>query len=300
MEDTLKKNIAVILHRPRYPENIGSAARACLNFGINRLIVISPRIWNEEKILQMATHHAKHVVESIEVFNKIDEILPFFTFLVGTTARKGIKRGPFFSPREVAMEIRELDKNHKIGILFGPEDRGLTNEEIKLCQRVVTIPTTSFSSLNVAQAVTIFLYEIFTAKVISSKRSYKKLDKTPASIKQIELMYNRLEETLKRIGFIHPEGSSHWMLSLRRLFSRKGVLRHEANIIMGICRQIDWAIEHPNELLTGSTGTLSTLKPLPGSGSPCFEPQQDLLSEGDILCEKRESKEDKQDPLEDG
>ena len=95
---------------------------------------------------------------------RIDEALGSFNYIVGTTARLGKARGPFISPRAVARDIADISQKNKVALLFGPEDTGLANEELRLCHAVVTIPTSrEFTSLNLSHAVMILCYEIFIA-----------------------------------------------------------------------------------------------------------------------------------------
>ena len=153
-----RDNIAIVLQRPRYPENIGSAARALCNMGFGRLIVVAPGIWDEERIRRLATHAAGSVVDAIERFDTLDEALAPFGHVVGTTARRGGHRPVIKSPEFLARSLVAVSQNNPVAILFGPEDRGLTNADVKRCHQLVNIPTAAFTSLNLAQAVMVICY----------------------------------------------------------------------------------------------------------------------------------------------
>ena len=153
-----RDNIAIVLQRPRYPENIGSAARAMCNMGFTRLIVVSPKIWDEERIRRLATHAAASVVDTIHRFDSLAEALAPFGHVVGTTARLGGQRSVIKSPERLARSIIPLSKNNAVAILFGAEDRGLTNDDVKHCHQLVNIPTKDFTSLSLAQAVMVICY----------------------------------------------------------------------------------------------------------------------------------------------
>ena len=136
--------IAIVLHRPRFPENIGAAARAAANMGISQLILVSPKDCDLTRILKMATLSAADLVENMEVYADLHTALQPFNYVVGTTARTGGQRQELKTPREVAAELVPICANNRAALLFGPEDRGLTNAQLRYCQALVTIPTTGF------------------------------------------------------------------------------------------------------------------------------------------------------------
>jgi tRNA/rRNA methyltransferase len=232
----LLSNIAIVLDHPRYPENIGAAARAMCNMGISRLIVVNPENPDLSRILKMATHAAGSVVEQMEVFDDLEKALSRFHYIVGTTARLGSRRLSIHSPSKLAESLVPISRENRIAIVFGPEDRGLSNQDIRLCHALVNIPTAEFSSLNLAQAVMIICYEIFFAA------EEEKIPFAPrlASRHELEGMYDQLKEILVRISFINPENPDYWMNNLRHFFNRLPLRAKEVRIIRGICRQIDW------------------------------------------------------------
>ena len=134
-------HITIVLNRPRYPENIGAAARAMRNMGVNKLVVVAPQNCDLTRIVKMATHAAIDVIEEMQVFETLTEALATFNLVVGTTARLGRQRTVIESPARLAQELISISRNNKVAVLFGPEDRGLTNEDIRFCQWLVNIPT---------------------------------------------------------------------------------------------------------------------------------------------------------------
>lgn len=229
-------NIAIVLHKPHFPENIGAAARVGLNMGIKRLVVVDPYKCDLTRVLKMATHEAEEVVARMEVVDDLEGGLAPFRYIVGTTARTGSQRQTVRSPRAVAEELVSISQDNEIALLFGPEDRGLSNAELKYCHALVTIPTAGFSSLNLAQAVMVLAYEVLVASAEPRESFTPRL----ASSKELENMYRHLTETLAKIHFINPENPDYWMKSVRRFFSRVGLRAREVKIVRGICRQIDW------------------------------------------------------------
>jgi len=233
-------NFAVVLHRPHFPENIGSVARACKNMGVKQLIVVDPLNCDLTKILKMATHASEDVVANMEIYDDLEEALGPFQYVVGTTARRGSQRRTITNPREVAEKLVSISQSNRIALLFGPENRGLANRELKYCHVLVTIPTSSeFASLNLAQAVMIILYEIFTASMVTEPEFVPRL----ASSFELERMYSYLSKTLTKINFINPENPEYWMMNIRRFFGRMQLRARDVKIIMGICRQIEWYCE---------------------------------------------------------
>ena len=234
----LLDNIAIVLMEPKYPENIGAAARCAMNMGISRLIVVCSEAHDREKMLKMATHKAAHLIEDLTRFTNLKDALAPFSHVVGTTARQGRKRRIENSPRYMLETILPLLETNRIALLFGPEDRGLTNDDLKYCQTKVTIPTADFSSLNLAQAVAILCYELYWGIMYSGKlmQSAPKL----ASSHELEGMYEHVEKLLNRIGFLRTNDSSYWIRNIRNFLGRVGLRAKEARIIRGFCRQFLW------------------------------------------------------------
>src|SRR4030042_277294 len=152
----------------------------------------------------------------------------------------GSGRGPAVSPRRMAESLVGLSQENDVALLFGPEDTGLTNEDLRFCQTVVTIPTAGFKSLNLSHAVMIVCYELFVARMEKDLPAAPKL----ATVREIEAMYAKLKEVLLAIGFFLPENPDYWMMHIRRLFARTTLQAREVKIIRGICRQIAWDGDH--------------------------------------------------------
>jgi len=141
--DALMGRVSLILLRPKYPENIGAAARAAWAMGIGQLVVIgSPlSVQAQEQALKMATHHAAHLVTGIRYAAQLVEVLADFVVVVGATARRGRQRMAFVNPEGLAESLRPILVHGPVALLFGPEDTGLANHDLAACGLVVTIPT---------------------------------------------------------------------------------------------------------------------------------------------------------------
>lgn len=236
MMKTNLENIVIVLNEPHYPENIGAAARAAKNMGIGRLVVVNPLDCDLTRVLKMATHAAEDVVLNMDVYTSLPDALAPFQYIVGTTARTGWGRQTVRNPRKLAAELIPVSQNNRVAILFGTESRGLSNDDLKYCDALVTIPTATFSSLNLAQAVMVLVYEISMANVVEKQPFMPRL----AERHELEAMYEHLKEVLARIHFINPENPDYWMIGVRRFFSRMRLRARDVRIVRGICRQMDW------------------------------------------------------------
>jgi tRNA/rRNA methyltransferase len=240
---TKTKNISIVLYKPKYAGNIGAVARAAKNMGISNIIVVGGADFDREEMQQRSTHLAADVLDKIQYGEDISETLGRFNYIVGTTARLGKARGPFISPRAAAGDIVNISQKNKIALLFGPEDTGLANEELRLCHAVVTIPTSrEFTSLNLSHAVMILCYEIFIASSGVSKT--EEVAPKLARSQELEGMYGQIKTLLAEIEFINTENPDYWMMHLRRFFARSGILSREVNIVRGICRKLTWYAHH--------------------------------------------------------
>ena len=230
------KNISIILNRPRYPENIGAAARAMRNMGFEQLMVVDPQNFDMPRVLKMATHAAAEVVEHIQVYGDLQTALGPLNYVVGTTARLGGQRQLVGSVAGLAQKLAPISEKNQVGLLFGPEDRGLTNEDLRLCHELVNIPAADFASLNLAQAVMVVCYELRRYHQPAGKTFVPRL----ANRHELDGMYEQLKDILVRINYIQPDNPDYFMNNLRHFGTRMKLRAKEVSIIRGICRQIDW------------------------------------------------------------
>jgi tRNA/rRNA methyltransferase len=233
------KNVSIVLYKPKYAGNVGSIARVAKNMGIGNIIIVGAADLDREEMGKRSTHLAADVLDKIEYCEDIGPALADFQYIVGTTSRVGKARGPFNTPRKIAKDIIGISRKNKVALLFGPEDKGLTNNELRYCQAIVTIPSTrDFKSLNLSHAVMILCYEIFTASLPATCEIPPKW----ARSEELEGMYGQVKTLLSEIGFLNPENPEYWMMHLRRFFARSGLQSREVKIIRGISRQLEWSV----------------------------------------------------------
>ncbi|WP_321493739.1 TrmH family RNA methyltransferase [uncultured Desulfobacter sp.] len=233
-EKVCMENVAIVLHDTRVPENIGAAARAAANMGVGELIVSAPRTLDMERILKVATHSASGLVETMTVCKTLSEALGPFNWIVGTTARLGGTRRVNTCVADLAQKLIPISSENRVAVLFGPEDRGLTNEDLRLCHDLVNIPTAGFSSLNLGQAVMIMCYELFKARNRTPEFHIPRL----AGRHELENMYEELKETLALIHYINPENPEDRLDKARGFLSRYQLRAREVSIVRSICRQV--------------------------------------------------------------
>lgn len=236
MRKALLKNIVVVLVGTKYPGNIGSVARAMHNTGLSRLRLASPECSIDDESYKMA-RGGSAVLKRAKILGSLKSALQDVSFSVGTTGKAGGNRRLVHNPSSLVPRIIGHARRQKVGIIFGPEDTGLVDEDLLLCQMLVRIPTDPQArSLNLAQAVMIMSYEIFIGQLERAPAHVAKL----APLVQVEAAYEHLQDALLKIGFLHPQNTRHMMFALRRLFGRAGLEESDVALLRGIARQITW------------------------------------------------------------
>ncbi len=238
IDNSLLKHFAIVLVHPKFPENIGAAARVAWNMGITRLIVVRDTMPEYEAMARMATHKAAHLIDNLELHAHLKEALAPFNIVVGTTARRGRQRILEKTPRDVVEELLPQIAGNQIAFIFGPENSGLTNDDLKYCRMTSAIPTADFSSLNLAQAVAIHCYELHYG-LIHLQKDMKPAPQYASSF-EMEGMYSHIEEALLQINFLQEMSHTYWMNNIRQFFGRIRLSSKDTNIIRGICRQFLW------------------------------------------------------------
>lgn len=232
---TVLNNVAIVLVGPKFPENIGATARVAYNMGISNLIVVADSPPEYSPMAKMATHKATHLLDEMKLYDNLAEAIAGYSIIIGTSARSGKQRSTERSPRNIIERILPDLTTNKAAILFGPENRGLTNDELKYCQFTSAIPTAEFSSLNLAQAVAIHCHELYYSVVNSTERTAH--NPKIATSFELEGMYQHVEEALTEVNFLQETNSSYWMTSIRNFFNRVRLTSKDSQIIRGICKQ---------------------------------------------------------------
>jgi TrmH family RNA methyltransferase len=210
------KNIFFILVEPKSPGNIGAAARALKTMGFQNLILINPGNYQTPEAQWMA-HASEEVLKKATVLPSLKEAAVDKHFVVATTQRERSSHLPYYHPEQLAEKIIPITAKHRVALVFGREQTGLTNEEISFCDAVSTIPShTHHPSLNLSQAVMIYCYELFRAAYGELKKYHWRL----ATHQELESLYNHLQQSLMRVGFVPIDSWENFILRFSRLLGR--------------------------------------------------------------------------------
>ena len=225
--------IYFILVRPQMGENIGSAARAIKNFNIKYLRIVNPRCnWPSQKALATSVG-AKDILKSAKIYNSIEKAIGDLDIIFASTSRIRKVNKKIISILDFK---KKVEKKRKIGILFGPEASGLSNDEISYANYLVKIPTNKkFSSLNLSHSVIIFCFELF--QYFSNKKAiYKSGYKSSVAKKsEINKFLSFIVDKLDKKGFLQPGHKRKSMIrNINNIFHRLNLSEQEIRILLGI------------------------------------------------------------------
>ncbi len=240
-----KKNIAIILVEPQGPINIGACCRIMKNFGFSDLRLVNPCPDYKSKDARKMALTAQDMLTTATLYTTLISALENCNIAFGTTRRSGKYRSDFITPDITAKKIQNYDNRTKIALVFGREDTGLTTDELKTCQKFVTIPTNdAFASMNLSHAIGILLYEINKAdKALNDPEISKPIqddNQILATGKELEQMYSHMEKTLTKIEYLDPQNPDHLLKSYRKIFGKAELTNRDVRIIRGLISKIDW------------------------------------------------------------
>ena len=234
--------LKVVLISPRNPLNIGAAARAMSNFGFSEMRLVNPYAVAFREARSAVKAHA--VLEQAREYPTVAEAVADCALVVGTTA---------IGPRVLEHPLRRLEYGGKliakkmgaapVALLFGSEKFGLSNEDMSHCHWVMRIPTREeHGSMNLGQAVAVCLYEIIRSPAAAKAAPDVK---RPAEVVHTERITEFLETILDRSGYVHARVEGSTRMKIRRLVRRLRLNAHDAEVWLGMLRQILWKLEHP-------------------------------------------------------
>ena len=228
--------IRVVLVEPLYEGNVGSVARAMKNFGFSDLALVNPpELKGQARAFAM---HARDLLDKAPAFSSISEAVGDSNLIIAATGNPGERveehiRMPAYSPHEISKLLE--GKGGLISILFGREDKGLSNAELKGCDIIMSIPTSlQYSSMNLSHAVAVVLYELSDIKG-GNMRLVERFDQN--------LMYDHIQELLNEIDY--PEHKNEkTMLMLKRILGRARLSSREVQTIRGLIRRIQYRFKN--------------------------------------------------------
>ena len=241
------KNIRIVLVNTTHPGNIGSAARAMKTMGLSSLYLVDPVTFPSGEARALSSG-ATDLLESAVVTSTLKEAIADCELVVGASARvRGISLD-LIDPRDTAQDVvAEAVGGTRVALVFGREDRGLTNEELRLCHRQVHIPSVAeFSSLNLAASVQVLSYEVRMALLALQGESKvpEKRENELASSEQMEGYFVHLKETLEDVGFFKSCNPEKIMTKLRHLYARSRPDSVEYNILRGVLSETQAALRN--------------------------------------------------------
>lgn len=250
-------NVVVVLHEPQNLVNIAGTVRAMMNMGLDRLRLVRPAEFDAWRITGIA-HRSDRLVERAEIHDTLADALADTTFVLGTTARARTAHRNYGRPRDLAAQVVERASRGTVAVLFGREDRGLSNQALDLCNRVAIVPTLpEYRSLNLAQAVLILAYEIFLAAHDTAELPRGRRSTEPATSAELEETYAVLERGLDRIAFFTRRAPEGVMRTLRTIIARAEPDAQEAGILRAVGYEIRRYAERAEGLAARRDGTES-------------------------------------------
>jgi len=242
-------NWRVVLVRPRNPLNIGAAARAMANFGLQDLMVVAPYepVWQEVR----SAVGAEDVVRSARAVERLEEAIGEANLVVGTTAgtRRNLDRD-LLPLTELPAWLRARTGGSRLrqaALLFGSEKTGLSNEVMSFCHVLVQIPTApQCPSMNLGQAVAVCGYELARTGLVTVRPRTGKLHHLdPVNLQSLEHALARLVTVLDEVGYFKPKSRHAQILKLRRLLLDLGLTNYDVRVLGGILAQIEWKLNNP-------------------------------------------------------
>ena len=228
---------SIILVRPQLPENIGMVARAMNNFGLNDLIVVSPREnWLNNKTIN-AAKKANSIIKNIKVFSSLEDAISNFTYVIATTNRKRYLEKK--STSDFKYLKNKINFYKKSAILFGPENSGLSNEDLNLADIIFSINTSNQNnSLNLSHAVSILCYKIFELNNLKNNINLKsKL--TYINKSQLSKYFDYLFSNLENRGFFTPkEKKASMKNNIYAIFTKSPLTKKELQTLWGITKKL--------------------------------------------------------------
>jgi tRNA/rRNA methyltransferase len=241
------QNTASLFHRLRIilvetsrPGNIGAVARAMKTMGFGELVLVNPRFdgaLEHEEAVAFASG-AQDILQAARIVGSMAEALQGINFAAAVSARLREYSPPVLAPRQLAEQVAANGELHA-ALIFGNERFGLPNEIVEQCNVLINIPANpDYSSLNLAQAAQVLVYECRVAALAGAERAAFGFQGEAASLGQIDGMYAHLEEALVAIGFLDADNPRKLMPRLKRMFARTQLETEEVNILRGIARKI--------------------------------------------------------------
>ncbi len=238
-------SVRIVLVEPGGDRNVGAIARVMKNFGLQQLILVNPQCDPHSEDAQQMAVHAAEVLAAAQIVPTLKEALKGCVRAIATTARDR-ETAPLEHPHRALPWLLETPLEQPSALIFGPECRGLSNQELNYAQRFVRIPSNpNYSSLNLAQAVAVCCYEL--TQSVDFSISDRPALPDYAAIDELAGYYQHLQEVLLTIGYVYPHTAASRMEKFRQIFNRAHLDKTELKMLRGILTQIQWALQKSTE-----------------------------------------------------
>ena len=237
-------NLKVILVEPNGPINVGSIARLCANFEVNELRIVRPRCDVFSLGAKKMALKGQIFIDDCKIFNSIEHAIFDCDLVLATCGRIDLSNDIECEyPEEISKWISSFKEINNLAILFGREDRGLTNSELLFAHKIFNIKTSqNYPSLNLSHAVAIILYELSKCSINNRKTDTKVFNL--ASSKQMHVSLKELEELLLKTGYLLEHTSFSKIDKFKKFVLKANISSHEINVLRGIVHQINWFLNN--------------------------------------------------------
>lgn len=276
MNQAALERVRIVLVEPAGALNVGATARVMKNMGLHQLVLVNPHCDHLGVDARKMAVHAADILQAAQVADSLPAALQGCQRAMATTGRERSSPAPLEDPRDSLSWLLEAPA----ALIFGPEDRGLSNDELKYAQRLIRIRSSDvYPSLNLAQAVAICCYELhkLSGTAPNPAPSAGEIHAAPpapaAPLDLLERYYRHLEALLLRIGYLYPHTAESRMEKFRRLFNRAQLSTSEVAMLRGILAQVEWALSQqrfPDHTLkaSGDSPALPGICPPPAPEPP--------------------------------
>jgi len=231
--------IVLVLHEPQDLVNVAHVVRAMKNFGVRDLRLVEPREYDAYRVEGIA-HQTRDVLARVRVFDTLGAALADCVHVVGLTARGRTAKRNLQRPREAAAEVLSFAADGPVALVFGREDKGLDNDALDRCHRVVTIPSEpAYPSLNLGHAAVVMLYELALARGAET-REYKRPRRTapPAEAAELERLFGDVEAALRAVDFFKHRSVEAVMRTVREVLHRAPLDQREAKLFRAMAIEV--------------------------------------------------------------
>jgi len=239
-QSMLADRFVIVLNEPQDIVNIAGTVRAMMNMGLTRLRLVRPALYDAYRVAGIA-HGSEWLLERIEFSDSLRDAVSDAARIVGTTSRRRTASYVWQHPREAAPELLRLarDAAGPVAIVFGREDKGLANEELDLCDRLLVVPTNpDHASLNLAQAVLVIAYELWLADTAAGALPRPKRSSGPAKPQEMEHMFDDAQTALETIEFFKSRNAPTVMRSLRAILRRSDPTAREVRLLRAMAIEV--------------------------------------------------------------